>query len=1034
MAYASKNKRKSLATSITFVYATLTFLVIIPHRFFSRYSHPTTLLTTAVVIVSLTVGFLIFVRQMNRWIEGRKINVIKTTYIIMTTSLVIAVMLDYTILTTLYGLPLYQTLFKILQVFCLVAIATLAIIIFIIIISRNVASDEKMERLFLPLKMKIYLVTNTLVITITYMLTGFVVYQTEASSIESMSNANRLEMTTMVSRVNDYVIYLIQNTKLDTDYLSFYAANNRTLSEEFLLENLTFVDDNAHDFYKEVEIHLDYGQQDVHISVTPTIHETLNITQLEHDQRLDLTIYQPVAQYEDMYINYNTIREDGAVQAYISIISIIRVNGNRVGHLKIVTSAKHLKNIIASYIYPLSDYYIYNPNTGNIISIHDTQTIVRGVESLFSFENWVEDAQSIHRINSDNPRLVVDARNVYYMSNDEHASYFLFAEHIGRLDIVFFQLIPTGLLFDVTMINDTFSAIIVGIMIFLIIILTLFSFLISYTIQPLISAVDYTNKLREEKKYVSSQLLNITNDEAGLILINTNAFFSSLGEVLVSLKEEGSSLDGDFSTLSEILNANIEILKNQISSVNETVDSISNVLTSISKVNDATTQQKYAFSSTNVAIDELLKVISTIEQNMEIQSSAVEQTSASIEEIISNISSVARNVNTADSYAKKLVEEGKTGGEIVDEVIDAVKEIEDNSDQIKEIINVIQGIAEQTNLLAMNAAIEAAHAGEQGKGFAIVADEIRSLAEHTADNTKSVTSIIREITKRVANTVSLAVGSGNSLDSIINISEKTARVVSEINIANSEIEIGGREILETVKNLNIITKKIKDGVDDQVQNSKIVEAQVSTLNSITENVSNAITESIVGSNHVNEGLESLTDLAGQSNGSNEALNDAISKLNVSFAQFNSFVDSFSIDENAIEESNKESMNENAADDLLSRRKIKRKKEKRKLSLRDIVEEIAFMEETGTNENKFDKQENSDFESEQTQMVSNASVEEVKPSSVSATSTNSDDNSNKSSASNTESSSEEADINDLFRGIGGIGDEDPMPPARHNELK
>ncbi len=1005
MAYTSKSKRKSYATTIALVYVILTFLVIIPHRFFSRYPHPTTLLSSAVVVISLVAGFIIFSRKMNKWIEGGQINVAKASYSILPVVLSASVVLDYLILVIAHDFPLYQALFKILQVLCLVALATLAMMIFLIALSKRMPNDEKMERFFIPLKVKIYFATHTLIITITYMLTGFTVYQTEASSIESISNNNRLEMTTMVSRVNDYVSYLTQTTKFDTDFLSFYLANNRSLSEELLLDSITLIDENAQDFYREVELHINYNQQNTHIRVTPTVHETLDITQLGIEGHLDLSVYQQVEQHSDLYINYNTTHENGVLHAHITIISIIRVNGIRVGYLKIVTSAKHLKNIIASYIYPLSQYYIYNPNTGNIVSSYDTQTIIKSVASLQDSDSWRENTKLILDINAENPRLVVDARNLYYMSNDEHESYFLFAEHITKLDLVFFQLIPTNLLFDVNVINDTFAAIIIGIIIFLLIVMTLFSFLVGYTIEPLISAVDYTTKLREEKKYVSDKMINITNDEAGLILINTNAFFASLGEVLVGLREEGSSLDSDFNTLSGILNANIEILKSQISSVNETVDSISGVLTSISRVNDATTQQKYAFSSTNVAIDELLKVIASIEENMEIQSSAVEQTSASIEEIISNISSVARNVNTADSYSKKLVEEGKTGGEIVDEVIDAVKEIEDNSDQIKEIINVIQGIAEQTNLLAMNAAIEAAHAGEQGKGFAIVADEIRSLAEHTADNTKSVTSIIREITKRVANTVSLAVGSGNSLDSIINISEKTARVISEINIANSEIEIGGREILETVKNLNIITKKIKDGVDDQVQNSRIVEEQISTLNAITENVSNAITESIVGSNHVNEGLESLTDLAEQSNGSNEALNDAISKLNVSFGQFNSFVDSFSLEAN-IEENDKEMEEKASLDNLMKHKKIKRKKEKKKLSLRDIVEEITFMEEA----NKIAKQE----EEEAAVGMPISGVKSIQKPTIS--------NEN---PSNDESEVEEEidDINDLFKGVGGIGDDD-----------
>ena len=128
---------------------------------------------------------------------------------------------------------------------------------------------------------------------------------------------------------------------------------------------------------------------------------------------------------------------------------------------------------------------------------------------------------------------------------------------------------------------------------------------------------------------------------------------------------------------------------------------------------------------------------------MERQSSSVEQTSASVEEMISNISSIARNINNADSLFKKLLVEANEGADIVEEVIESIRNVETNNEQIKNIINIIQNIAEQTNLLAMNASIEASHAGDAGRGFSVIADEIRSLAEHTAKITNTKLCILK---------------------------------------------------------------------------------------------------------------------------------------------------------------------------------------------------------------------------------------------------------------------------------------------------
>ncbi len=1002
MAYATKNKRRSYATIICIVYIVLTMLAIIPHRFFSRYAHPTTLLSTASMLVPVILGFLYFLRTMNKWIDGAPFNVAKKTLLILPNVIFFATLFDYAILIISHNYPMYQALSKMIQISFYTGAITIVMMLFLIFLSNRLPEDERMEKFFISLNYKTYAFGATIALALTYLLIGFNVYQAESTSVEAVANETRLDMNTMVSSINDYVSYLAQQTKVDTDFISLSIANNRNLSEEVLLSRITTVDNEAKDFYTEVELHIDHQNQNIHLRINPLTDETLNVTHLNRSINVDTSGYAKIIEYSDIYINYDSIFQGEILHSYITIVSMIRVNSEVVGYLKVVTSAKHLKNIISAYVYPLSEYFIYNRSTGDITSSYDTQSVSHGLQNLFTFDNWPRIADQLFNVDLETPRLMLDERDIYYLGNSDHVSYFVFAEYVNRLDLVFFQIIQTDLLFDIGLVNRQYTVVILSMMSLLVILMILFKFFIDYTIKPLRLAVDYTNNLKEEKKQISDKLVKITNDEAGMILINTNAFFSSLDGVLSNLKKESTSLDADFYTLSDILNANIAILKSQIASVNETVDSISSVLASIFKINDATTQQKYAFSSANVAIDELLKVISTIEENMEIQSSAVEQTSASIEEIISNISSVARNVNTADSYAKKLVEEGRTGGEIVDEVIDAVKEIEDNSDQIKEIITVIQGIAEQTNLLAMNAAIEAAHAGEQGKGFAIVADEIRSLAEHTADNTKSVTSIIREITKRVANTVSLAVGSGNSLDSIINISERTARVISDINIANSEIEIGGKEILETVKNLNTITKKIKDGVEAQVQNSQIVENQVATLNSITENVSNAITESIVGSNHVNEGLTSLTELSEKSKGSNETLNEAITKLNVSFGQFNSFVDSFDID---IKKS--ESKESESALEAMSKYRKLRRKEKKKLSLQSIVEEIAFMEETDIHA-AFNKEE------EDVAKEAAASTQKVEDNTLDINATDKD---------STNITNDDVDINDLFKGVGNVDEYD-----------
>ena len=115
------------------------------------------------------------------------------------------------------------------------------------------------------------------------------------------------------------------------------------------------------------------------------------------------------------------------------------------------------------------------------------------------------------------------------------------------------------------------------------------------------------------------------------------------------------------------------------------------------------------------------------------QASALEETAASMEELGSTVRPNADNARQANQLAVNASRVAQQGGEVVAEVVTTMKGINDSSQQIADIIGVIDGIAFQTNILALNAAVEAARAGEQGRGFAVVASEVRSLAGRSAE-------------------------------------------------------------------------------------------------------------------------------------------------------------------------------------------------------------------------------------------------------------------------------------------------------------
>lgn len=212
------------------------------------------------------------------------------------------------------------------------------------------------------------------------------------------------------------------------------------------------------------------------------------------------------------------------------------------------------------------------------------------------------------------------------------------------------------------------------------------------------------------------------------------------------------------------------------------------------------------------------------------QTQQISTVAGAVKEMMRTIQDNSRNATTTLSTARGAKESAEQGGKVVKETVEGMKRIAGvvkkssdtiqalgkSSKQIGEIVSVINEIADQTNLLALNAAIEAARAGEQGRGFAVVADEVRKLAERTTKATKEIATMIKSIqkdteeavysmsegTREVDNGISLADKAGVSLKEIMQVSQRVADMVTEIAAASEEQSKAGEEISNNVESIN----------------------------------------------------------------------------------------------------------------------------------------------------------------------------------------------------------------------------------------
>ena len=211
------------------------------------------------------------------------------------------------------------------------------------------------------------------------------------------------------------------------------------------------------------------------------------------------------------------------------------------------------------------------------------------------------------------------------------------------------------------------------------------------------------------------------------------------------------------------------------------------------------------------------------------QAASLEETAASMEQLTATVKQNADNARQASRLALDASSTAKKGGNVVEGVVRTMDEIATSSSKIAQITNVIDGIAFQTNILALNAAVEAARAGEQGKGFAVVAGEVRHLASRSANAANDIRKLIDASASKVQSGAEQVHAAGRTMDDIVEQVKNVTQLIAQISHATSEQATGLTELTRAVAELDSITQKNADLVEESAQISAMVKHRAGRL-------------------------------------------------------------------------------------------------------------------------------------------------------------------------------------------------------------
>ncbi len=381
-----------------------------------------------------------------------------------------------------------------------------------------------------------------------------------------------------------------------------------------------------------------------------------------------------------------------------------------------------------------------------------------------------------------------------------------------------------------------------------------------------------------------------------------------------------TQLSGDVSRVSEQITARSRILArsatDQLDSTEKTAESVTQIDQSINAVRESMEQLSRTADDTSTSIlemsasiEEVMRIADTLAQFVDETATAFEEMSASIGEVATNTESfssfatqtassmvemnattseIGRSARESAALARYVTDAANEGRNAVDGTVDGMRKIQqsveeaqnalaelaERSQEIGDIIRVIDDVAGQTNLLALNAAIIAAQAGERGKGFAVVADEIRDLAERTSTSTEEIRTLIQNVQRsveraseqmtlssdRVGDGVQLTARASQVLEKILELTDRSTNSIAEIARATDEQTSGSAAATSAIEEVTKMVQQTAAATQQQSQTARKVGEQAGMVRDYTRHLKRAMAEQETGSRSISEAMQNVAGL------------------------------------------------------------------------------------------------------------------------------------------------------------------------------
>ncbi len=310
------------------------------------------------------------------------------------------------------------------------------------------------------------------------------------------------------------------------------------------------------------------------------------------------------------------------------------------------------------------------------------------------------------------------------------------------------------------------------------------------------------------------------------------------------------------------------------------IDVIKGARKSVEEVSD----KMYSLNSNIASADELSNSISidavTLSSQIEIQVTMVQNSIEALEAITKNIEILYSSAEKTTDNVTHLVSLSTNGKNTMDISNEKILEIETQAFKINEVVDLIEQIADQTNILAMNAAIEAAHAGDAGKGFSVVAEEVRKLAEASAEGSKDISTFVSGIIGQIKNTKEASLATGEAFNDIDRTIHQVNKEVSIISESLNDIAQKSSGVMNNILMLKDISEMIDASSKEVATRSERISEDMKVVDGISSNVFEKNTDLLSHIHTLEESSRSFEEAIGKLQGVSQTLNEKLYSIQI----------------------------------------------------------------------------------------------------------------------------------------------------------